>query len=358
MKHLILSLMALFIVSTTWAQSAKPSFSFNKTLHDFGAIKEADGKVSYKFTFKNTGAQPLVVHNVRASCGCTTPDWSKQPIAPGASGYVKATFDPKNRPGNFNKTITVTANTDPGNTVLRITGNVQQREKTLADIYPRELGPLRLKTSHLSFTKITPQGKKTEEIEVINDSKEAISISFGRVPNHITITASPAKLAPGQKGKFIASYDASKKQDWGFVYDQIFVNINDEVDYKKRISINANIQEDFANWTDDQKENAPKISVDNKIFDFGEIKQGAKAEHTFVITNSGKSNLIIRKVKASCGCTAVTPDKKVIGPGESTNVKASFNSQGKTGRQNKSVTVITNDPMASNILLRVQGNVN
>ncbi len=354
----MLSLIAFLVITSTWAQQSTPTFSFNKNVHNFGDIKESDGKVSYKFTFKNTGSQPLVIHNVRASCGCTTPEWTRQPIAPGAEGYVQATFDPKNRPGNFNKTITVTANTDPANTVLRITGNVAAKEKTLSDIYPRELGPLRLKTSHLSFTKITPTGKKTEEIELVNDSEEAVTIDFDRVPDHITITAEPAKLEAHAKGKIVASYDASLKKDWGFVYDQIFLVLNGEKDYKKRISVNANIQEDFNAWTEEQKANAAKIAVDNKIFDFGDISQGDKAEHTFVITNNGKSNLIIRKVKASCGCTATSPEKTLIAPGESTNINAVFNSQGKKGRQNKSITVITNDPLASNVLLRIQGNVN
>ena len=80
--------------------------------------------------------------------------------------------------------------------------------------------------------------------------------------------------------------------------------------------------------------------------------------HTYIITNEGKSDLVIRKVKASCGCTAIEPEKTVIAPGEKTSIKAIFNSRGKSGRQNKSITVITNDPLASNILLRIQGTVN
>lgn len=358
MKKVVLGLIALFCMVNMGAQQAKPSFSFTETLHDFGDIKEAKGKATYQFSFTNTGGQPLVIHNVRASCGCTTPTWSKQPIAPGGTGFVKATFDPKGRPGNFNKTITVTANTATPNTILRITGNVIEREKTTEDIYPRAIGNLRLKSSHISFTRIDPKGSKTEEIEVINSSEESLSIAFDRVPEHITIEAVPATLKAGEKGKLVATYDASKKNDWGFVYDQIFIKFNDKIDYKNRLSVNANIQEDFNQWTQEEKDNAAKITVDNKIFDFGTIVQGEKAKHIYSITNTGKSDLIIRKVKASCGCTAVKPEKTTIAPGEKIEIVAEFNSSGKHGRQNKSVTVITNDPMASNILLRIQGTVN
>ncbi len=357
MKNLFLGLIAFLCFTVVEAQNSKPAFSFNETLHNFGEIQEENGKVSYQFDFTNTGGQPIVIHNVRASCGCTSPEWTKQPIAPGGKGYVKATFDPSNRPGNFNKTITVTANTETPNTVLRITGKVLPRPKTIEDEYPRELGSIRLKSTHISFTRIEPQGKKSEEVEIINTSEEPVKIGFERVPDHITIKAVPETLAAGAKGKLVATYDAAKKNDWGFVYDQIFVAFNDKVDYKNRISVNANIQEDFNTWSEDQKANAAKINVDNKIFDFGSIKQGDLAKHTYYITNTGKSNLIIRKVKASCGCTAITPEKTVIAPGEKTSIKAEFNSRGKSGRQNKSITVITNDPLASNILLRIQGTV-
>ncbi|MCW3786329.1 DUF1573 domain-containing protein [Plebeiibacterium sediminum] len=358
MKKLVLGLIALLCYAAVDAQHSKPSFSFEETLHNFGDINEENGKVSYQFDFTNTGGQPIVIHNVRASCGCTSPEWSKQPIPPGGKGYVKATFDPSNRPGNFNKTITVTANTETPNTVLRITGKVLPRPKTLEDEYPRELGQLRLKSTHISFTRIEPKGTKTEEVEVINTSNEALKIAFERVPAHISIKAEPEVLMPGAKGKFVATYDAAKKNDWGFVYDQIFVSFDGKVDYKNRISVNANIQEDFNTWTEEQKANAAKINVDNKIFDFGTINQGDVTKHTYYITNTGKSDLIIRKVKASCGCTAIKPEKTVIAPGEKTSIAAEFNSRGKHGRQNKSITVITNDPLASNILLRIQGTVN
>ena len=76
-----------------------------------------------------------------------------------------------------------------------------------------------------------------------------------------------------------------------------------------------------------------------------------------MLTNEGKSDLVIRKVSASCGCTAVQPDKQVIAPRESVNIKTVFNSAGKVGNQNKTVTIITNDPKKSKMILWVKGEV-
>ena len=95
-----------------------PVFEFATTDHDFGTIKEGD-KVSYTYSFKNTGEAPLIIQNAQPSCGCTVPEWSKEPIPVGGTGFIKAEFDSNGKPNIQNKTITVTANTWPKVTTLR-----------------------------------------------------------------------------------------------------------------------------------------------------------------------------------------------------------------------------------------------
>ncbi len=95
-----------------------PAFTFATTDHDFGTIKEGD-KVEYTYKFTNTGEAPLIIQNAQPSCGCTVPDWSKEPIPVGGTGFVKAEFDSNGKPNIQNKTITVTANTWPKVTTLR-----------------------------------------------------------------------------------------------------------------------------------------------------------------------------------------------------------------------------------------------
>ena len=97
---------------------------FSESKHDYGVIEQGE-KVSHLFTFKNTGNEPLVLSNVKPSCGCTTPKWTKEPIAPGADGEIMVEFDSKGKSGKQTKTVTVTANTEPATTVLTITGDIQ-----------------------------------------------------------------------------------------------------------------------------------------------------------------------------------------------------------------------------------------
>ncbi|MEP6738081.1 MAG: DUF1573 domain-containing protein [Chryseolinea sp.] len=103
-----------------------PTMEFQTTDHDFGTIKEGD-IVEYSYAFKNTGAAPLIIQNAQGSCGCTASDWTKAPIPVGGTGYVKAKFDSNNKTNIQNKTVTVTANTWPKQTVLRLKAMVMAK---------------------------------------------------------------------------------------------------------------------------------------------------------------------------------------------------------------------------------------
>ncbi len=95
-----------------------PKFDFQTVDHDFGTITEGQ-VVEHTYSFKNTGEAPLIIQSAQGSCGCTVPAWSKDPIPAGGTGYVKAKFDSNGKPNIQNKTVTVTANTWPKQTVLR-----------------------------------------------------------------------------------------------------------------------------------------------------------------------------------------------------------------------------------------------
>lgn len=102
----------MFVLGTTaiFAQ-AKAEITFDKTTHDFGTFSEKDPKVSCVFTFKNTGKASLIIHQAVASCGCTVPSYTKEPIKPGETGEIKITYNGAGRfPGHFKKTITIHSN--------------------------------------------------------------------------------------------------------------------------------------------------------------------------------------------------------------------------------------------------------
>jgi len=118
------SVLIVCLVLTMAAMSQKPIVSFQDKVYDFGKINEKDGNVTHVFDFTNKGNAPLVISRVQASCGCTTPAYTKEPIAAGKKGAITVTYNTANRPGAFNKTITVYSNDTTQQVVLIIKGEV------------------------------------------------------------------------------------------------------------------------------------------------------------------------------------------------------------------------------------------
>ena len=128
MKKALLSLVVLFVASvamnTAVAQlETGAKIEFTKDTHDYGTVKYgADGTCT--FEYKNTGNEPLIISTAKGSCGCTVPEWPKEPIAPGAKGTITVKYDTK-RPGAINKSVTITSNAvNEPTKVIRIKGNV------------------------------------------------------------------------------------------------------------------------------------------------------------------------------------------------------------------------------------------
>lgn len=104
-----------------------PKFQWKEMVHDFGVIVQGE-RVSYTFTFKNTGKSNLIISSVHASCGCTVPKYDSAPIAPGEEGKVEVVFDSSGRSGLQNKTVTVLANTQPSAVELHFSAEVMVPE--------------------------------------------------------------------------------------------------------------------------------------------------------------------------------------------------------------------------------------
>ena len=175
-------------------------------------------------------------------------------------------------------------------------------------------------------------------------------------PKYLKIKVSPENLQPDAHGTITITYDGSQVNDWDYVRATLYLSINDKRINNKRINVSAIVKEKFTN--EDMK-NPPIIEFDNTEFNFETLTQGESVTHEYTFKNTGKSDLIIRKTRASCGCTAVNVTKEPIPPGGTGTIKATFNSRGKSGKQNKIITVITNcpAPKQSKILLKIVGTV-
>lgn len=137
MKNAVLSLLLIFVASAGSAIAQEvaqgPKIEFEKEVHDYGKIKNgADGTCT--FEFKNSGTAPLIISNAKGSCGCTVPDWPKEPIEPGSTAVIKVKYDTK-RAGAINKSVTITSNAvNEPTKVIRIKGFVEARPTSGAPV--------------------------------------------------------------------------------------------------------------------------------------------------------------------------------------------------------------------------------
>ncbi|QJW91376.1 DUF1573 domain-containing protein [Spirosoma taeanense] len=109
------------------ASEKMPRITFAETgVFDFGQLTEGD-TVEHVFKFTNTGEFPLIINNITASCGCTTPEWPREPVAPGATSSIRVRFNSRGKSGEQNKTVTVFANTNPSMTDLQFRAMVKPK---------------------------------------------------------------------------------------------------------------------------------------------------------------------------------------------------------------------------------------
>jgi len=331
---------------------------FEEKEYDFGVIKEGDGPVTHEFLFLNNSNAPVKILNVQASCGCTTPGWSKEEIAPGKSGFVKAQYNPYNRPGPFNKTLTVRTNLNQ-NIILRIRGSVEPRVKTVEEQFPTAIGNLRFKSSSFNLGRITPHAPVTREFEVLNYGEEPVKfMNIVDAPTYIQVDFSTQEIQPKEQAKIVITYDAAKRNDMGFLIDDFSIMTNDSKDAKKEFKVYATVDPYIPPMTAEQRMQAPHLEVEKDVADFGSIQTGEKIDQIYTLKNTGKTKLDLVMIKPSCDCIKIMSAIESIEPGASVDLKVTFDASGLRGTQQKYLTVFSNDPSGPAKRLILKGVVN
>jgi len=330
-------------ISSTFGQLAEPLFFKEKT-HDFGELVENEGHADYEFVFTNSSNRPVKIISVQASCGCTTPGWTKESIAPGTTGFIKASFDPKGRPGYFNKSLTVMTDLSVTPIMLQIKGTVVDKLTIKDEALTAANGNLKLKNSSFSMGKVFVNKEATSaDFEVANEGKEVIEFSEVVAPQHILVTP-PKSLQPGERGVIKLNYDAKAKKQYGFQVDNIELKTNDTTNPVKAFPVYATIEEYFPALTAEELTKAPQLVMDRYEVNFFRVKKGVEVDNPVTFRNKGKKNLELRYIQSNCTCVVTSADKQVLKPGESATISVKFLTEGRSGSQNKAITVYSNDP--------------
>ena len=322
--------------------------------YDFGDINELGGAVSHRFEYTNTGNRPLIIHSVKTSCGCTSPDWSKQPVAPQKKGYIDVTFDPRDRAGSFTKSIIIKSNASKDDIILYISGEVIAREEPVSAEYPFTMFDLRLKTKTVNFNRRPFNQKAEETIEVFNPTKANIQIEADRenTPAYIKIKPEPEILKPGAKGVIRCTFDPEKYGKFDYVNFDVPVLVNT---YSYKLTFKAFITDNSENSTE-QNSSVFTLISDKEIF-LGDFIEGDTATYTVKFKNTGNSPLTIRTIRNACDCLWYQTDEKPVAQNSEGSIKIFIDTKNRPGQQSRYITVVTNSSSTPNTVLKFNLNV-
>lgn len=229
----------LALVST--GAFAQGELKFENDNHDFAKVTEGT-VATHEFKFKNVGDQPVVISHVQASCGCTTPEWTKEPVMPGKTGFVKAAYNSNGRPGVFNKTITVTSNAKEATKVLSIKGDVISKAEAAKNYTPEQKAKspkVTVMQPVHDFGKIELNRPVTAKVQVKNTGKQDLVISDVHAGcNCVQLTNTPGAIKPNQVATLELSYYPNMLDNRNEVVE---IHSNDIVTEKSQLTLKANV---------------------------------------------------------------------------------------------------------------------
>ena len=338
---------------------------FDKKVHDFGDVMIAEGPVSCIFTFTNISSEPLVIHNVISSCGCTTPEWTREPVRPGATGTIQATFSNDQGPYPFDKTLTVYVGVGRSSldrpVVLRLRGVSHEKKKNLDELFTTKIGSLGLRKTEVSIGYIDQGVVKSDQMQVANLSKSDLTVETGTIAPGLTITVTPNPIPARSMARLNYSVNpaAMGGTHWGKQRYEATFRLNGKA-YPDKMTVTGVIKDNFEQLTKADIERAGIPVIERSYYEFGEVRKGTAVSASYTIRNKGKEPLVIHQIEGQDdGLTVLTKLPLTIKPGGKADVKARFEtaSLDYTGEVIEVLTVITNAPSKPILNLFITGNV-
>lgn len=343
--------------------AAQPQATWLERQHDFGVIREADGKVNCAIHVVNTGNEALFIVKAQAGCGCTGINYPEGSIQPGDTATVNISYNPSGRPGEFSKEVVIHTNAAPGRTTLEIIGDVIPTDATLDQRYPLRAGALRVSQAYIPFGNLDKGSNKLLYLSAYNASTDTMLVSVAGEKPHIRPAVIPDTVPPAQLATLTVHYLTAYAPLWGLNTDTLTLSCRPlhggaTPSGSVAIEVLAQVQETFGRLTDKERTNAPIVGVDcDDRIDFGSMKRGETVTRTFAVTNKGKSPLAIRRVWVPEGeGVTVSVDRNEVKRGKTATVTVTVNTgEVAEGILNVPLTLMCNDPDTPHQTIRLVG---
>ena len=329
MKMLFLSILAAL------ALVQDGNIKWDKTLHDFGDVSVTDGPLTCTYTLTNTGQEPIAIFEVVTSCGCTNVVWTKEPIQPGKTGTVSATYKNEDGPMPFDKTLTVYISGIKRPVILRLRGVVHEKKKTLSELYgAQKLGAFGIKNRQL----------KTGKVTVANLGKKPLKVTWANVSEELSLNVEPNPIPAGSTAKLTYTVRANPSKYGRWQYTATPVLNGQKADGS--LEITTWTQENFAVLDQATRDKGPIPYFTGSTVNLGTASKGAKLTAEFTCTNRGKSALHFYKADAESPALTLSGALADIAAGKKGSVRFTLDtSLLETGENVIMVSLTTNSPL-------------
>ena len=321
---------------------------------DFGQIDEADGPVSHTFRFMNISSEPIQIDNISTSCGCTTVQYSIDPVAGGQTGELTVVFDPARTDGHVLREVEVFTKDRRNYASLMISADVTPIPMGLEQIYPHFLaGSIKTNAKLCNFGYISQGETVTRVVRIANVADKASKLSVITTGNRYGMTVEcPETIGPREVESIHITYKIpTGKKNYGMARDTIWI-VSNGAKGDEPIVVKAIRTDEFS-----QNDSKPKpvLRVEPAYVDFGEKAPGKIYKKTITIGNTGDADLIFRNVEPMEGTAISIESGQVIKPGKELKVTVAVtNSKEPNTVTMGSINLTTNDPTRPFRELRLQ----
>lgn len=381
----ILALSTLLSATSAFAQSAFENIvKVDNVIYDFGDIYLDQGPVTAKYTFTNISSKPILLLSAVASCGCTDVEWTREPIQPGKTGTVNATFDNNDGPYPFDKTVTVYVSDIKKPIVLHLRGSAHENAKPLKETYTLKIGNFGIKDLEIKVGNLSQRETKSGNIVIANVGVTPMKVEFEDVSEGLTVEVFPNPVPPKSTAHLNYTIKASRDR-WGknWYYatpvidgrrykaigalpapvkaegeENFYTEKNTRLGIgKSEIGFWAVTKENFSALPQDYKKDMANPTFAKSTVSFGKLAQGAKTTLTFEYTNSGKLDSKFFKLDADCSNVKVV-EMADTAPGKKGKIVVELDTKGMPKGDNIiALNLFTNSPFRPVISLQITGTI-
>lgn len=310
---------------------------------DFGTIEQVDGTIEHTMTFTNTGRIAFSIERVSVDCGCTTTNYTTDPVPPGGKGLIKLKFDPKERQGAVEQHVRIASKGGRNRNEITVRGTVIPRPRSIEEDYPFlfERG-LRLSSLNLNFGYVDQGASKTMTVRYVNTSLLDIPIIAELQPArewvHIDV---PPVIEADSRGELRVTYDLRQTTFYGRYSDRVYLTVNG---MRQPLPISCTFTAvDPATKADTP---APDAVFAPAFHHHGAVRAREELSRTVELSNEGTAPLMVRWVYPRAGVSTTLREGTTVPPGQLCTFTITFNTAGlERGVQTGNLTVITNDPI-------------